>query len=165
MYLRESRAGRTFSSPGGNGPFEFANGISVWDALKQNAELKKAFDDNLAGRSKLHPVRWHDKYPAASKLEHISGRGPENVLIVDVGGNQGYDLISFQKQNPNLPGRLILQDLPETLARINLPLQCIETMAHDFFTPQPVRGESFRNPSQYSVDYTPEMTNVAEHTQ
>lgn len=35
----------------------------------------------------------------------------EAVLMVDIGGNQGHDLIGFHEAYPELPGRLILQDL------------------------------------------------------
>lgn len=98
--------------------------------------------DNLAVRSKIHPARWHDKYPAAAKLEGDLEKETEEVLVVDIGGNHGHDLISFHKQNPHLSGRLVLQDLLYTLARIDPHLQGIETMAHDFFKPQPIRGET-----------------------
>ena len=139
-YVKEHKAGHLQSSTE-SGPFEFTYGKSVWEALKTDPHLKKAFDDNLAGRSSLHPVRWHDKYPAASRLENGLVGGSDEVLVVDVGGNHGYDLVTFQDQNPHLLGRLVLQDLPETLSRIAQPLQRIEVMAHDFFTPQAIRGK------------------------
>ena len=133
-------------------PFTFAHGMPIWEAFKQDPRLKKAFDENLVGRSKLHPVRWHDKYPAAAELGRNPAKGTDDeVLVVDIGGSQGYDLMSFRKQNPHLPGRLIVQDLPETLARINSPLPGIEMMAHDFFTPQPIRGKISHFPLQSSL--------------
>ena len=66
--------------------------------------------------------------------------GEENVLLVDVGGNQGHDLKLFQKCKDDLPGSLILQDLPEAVKKLEKKLDGIEVMAYDFFTPQSIKG-------------------------
>lgn len=64
------------------------------------------------------------------------------VLIVDVGGGKGHVLKSIVDSHPGLRGRLILQDLPNVLPSKeelkDYPM--IETMAQDFFTPQPELG-------------------------
>jgi hypothetical protein len=62
------------------------------------------------------------------------------VLLVDIGGNQGHDLKLFQDQEPGLPGRLVLMDLPEVVNKITTPLNGIEVIPYDFFTPQPITG-------------------------
>lgn len=49
--------------------------------------------------------------------------------------------LSRERHN-DLPGRLILQDLPETINSIEKALPGIEPMIYDFFGPQPVIGES-----------------------
>ena len=67
--------------------------------------------------------------------------GREDVLIVDVGGSHGHDLIQFRERYLHLPGQVVLQDLPETISSIrNLPHEIL-AMAHNFFTPQPVVGK------------------------
>ncbi len=69
--------------------------------------------------------------------------GKEDVLLIDVGGSGGHDLIGFHKAHPSMPGRLILQDLPTTIQSLDsaaLAQQSIKPMGHDFFTPQPVHG-------------------------
>jgi hypothetical protein len=66
---------------------------------------------------------------------------PESVLMIDIGGSSGHDIIDFHKAFPNLPGRLVLQDLPSTIdviPRGTLP-KGIEPQGYDFFTPQPVK--------------------------
>jgi hypothetical protein len=63
-----------------------------------------------------------------------------DVLLVDVGGNQGHDLVRFRKKHPQAPGRLILQDLPAVVA--GHTDETIEAMAYSFLDPQPVKGES-----------------------
>ena len=69
--------------------------------------------------------------------------GKDDVLLIDVGGSGGHDLIGFHKAHPSMPGRLILQDLATTIQSLDssaLAQQGIEAMGHDFFTPQPVHG-------------------------
>lgn len=63
----------------------------------------------------------------------------EDVLLVDVGGGIGQDLLKFHAKNPDLRGRLILQDLPDVVNNAKVP-EYIEAMGHDFFTPQPIHG-------------------------
>jgi hypothetical protein len=67
----------------------------------------------------------------------------DDVLLIDVGGSGGHALMGFHKSHPEMPGRLILQDLPTTIQSLDagaLAQQSIEAMGHDFFTPQPVKG-------------------------
>ena len=72
-----------------------------------------------------------------------SDLGKEDVLMVDVGGSTGHDILGFSKAHPNISGRLILQDLAgniESADTKTLTAHKIEPMAHDFFTPQPVQA-------------------------
>jgi len=67
---------------------------------------------------------------------------PDAVLMVDVGGSHGHDIIGFHEAYPDLPGQLVLQDLPvqiEKIDRSTFPKE-IEATGHDFFTPEPVQG-------------------------
>ena len=83
---------------------------------------------------------WHELFPVTEQLSAGLRSEPHAVLIVDVGGSHGHDLIRFKKQYPSLPGRLILQDLPETINSLSGELSGIEPMAYNFFNPQPVKG-------------------------
>ncbi|KAK3679514.1 hypothetical protein LTR78_001075 [Recurvomyces mirabilis] len=83
--------------------------------------------------------RWYDTVP----VEEIFGTscGPSDVLLVDVGGNAGHDITKFHQANPNLQGKLILEDLPQTIESIDAKaIAPVEPLAHDFFTEQPVKG-------------------------
>lgn len=63
-------------------------------------------------------------------------------LVVDVGGNTGIDITYVLKALPDLPaGSLVLQDLPEIISRAKVDDK-ITAMVHDFFLPQPVKGET-----------------------
>ncbi|KAI1129770.1 S-adenosyl-L-methionine-dependent methyltransferase [Nemania abortiva] len=65
-------------------------------------------------------------------------------IFVDVGGSMGHQCIAVKQLYPELVGRVVLQDLPETIEKVKanpLPgMEGIEVHAHDFFTPQLVRG-------------------------
>ena len=71
--------------------------------------------------------------------------GESNVLLVDVGGNRGHDLVELRAKYPDLIGKMILQDLPDVVAHTSFEKddnRIIEAMPHDFFQPQPVRRMS-----------------------
>ena len=67
--------------------------------------------------------------------------GENDVLLVDVGGGRGHDLEALRARHPNLRGRLVLQDLPDTLKEVSEMENCFETCEYDFFTPQPIQGK------------------------
>lgn len=81
------------------------------------------------------------------------GDGEGAVLLVDVGGSTGHDLMDFCAAYPDLPGRLVLQDLPVVLKNAGRLDPRIDVVEHDFFTAQPVIGKIIphttlsRNPS------------------
>ena len=79
---------------------------------------------------------WFEFFPVEQKLRVQS---PSEVLLVDVGGCQGKDLQAFREKFPNLPGRLILQDLPHVVEAGEIP-SGIEAQGHSFFDKQPVKG-------------------------
>ncbi|MCJ1374872.1 hypothetical protein MMC20_006105 [Loxospora ochrophaea] len=65
--------------------------------------------------------------------------GDDEVLLVDVGGGRGETISKVRNQRPDLPGRIIVQDLPKEIEG-RVPAPGIEAMPHDFFTPQPIAG-------------------------
>ena len=65
------------------------------------------------------------------------------VLMVDVGGGSGHQCIALRQAHGDLKGRVVLQDLPGTIAMTDqgvLKQLNIEAQAHDFMTPQPIKG-------------------------
>lgn len=81
---------------------------------------------------------WWEFYPVEERLVAGFDKSKSDVLVVDVGGGRGHDLLSFSNGIKS-PGRLILQDLPEVIADVT-ETTAFESQAHDFFTPQPVHG-------------------------
>ena len=125
-----------------HGAFQTGHGTQLhfFEKLEQDPKKAVEFNNHMAGYS-LSRARWVD--PGCFPVRDVLGKpGPDTgVLLVDVGGGSGHDLALFKKQHAELPGRVILQDLPSVIesCRSSLPAG-IEAMAHDFFTPQPVKG-------------------------
>ena len=94
----------------------------------------------MGGRRK-EISEWFEIFPISDAFTKSLDQDPRAVLLVDVGGSHGHDLIQFKKRYPQLPGRLIVQDLPETLISLHTPSREIEWMEYDFFHPQPVQGK------------------------
>lgn len=95
-----------------------------------------AFHNHM--KFKTMTTKWYEAMPLDKILGNVD---PSEVLLVDVGGSIGHDLQGFHKAQSDRAGRLILQDLPAVVKSADVTqLGPVEIMAHDFFTPQPVRG-------------------------
>lgn len=114
-----------------------------FEYIQEDSRTLKQFANHMSTYSQGRPS-WMDNgfYSVQERL--LEGQTIEfnDPLLVDVGGSTGHDISEFRAKWPHAPGRLILQDRPEVIAKastLNLhPL--IEPMAHDFFTVQPVKG-------------------------
>ena len=93
-------------------------------------------------------ANWLDFYPLQEKLLNGFEGSDSSVMFVDVGGARGHEVEAIKKRFPDLPGKFILQDLPETIKQA-LPVPDMHVMAHDFFTEQPAKGESSIQLSPY----------------
>lgn len=81
-------------------------------------------------------------YPVKDRLIERMNVGGSSSALVDVGGGMGQTLEDFRVHVPEYTGELVLQDLPEVIEvarRQGLDAR-ISLQAHDFFTPQPVKG-------------------------
>lgn len=84
--------------------------------------------------------KWFEKVDVKSLFSNLK-TDKDAVLLVDVGGDSGIDTTRFHNAHPDIPGRLILQDLPGTIKQLDQDaLKPVEAMPHDFFTPEPVKG-------------------------
>lgn len=85
-------------------------------------------------------VPWFDVFPFEKEL----GQSTAPVAFVDVGGGFGHQChVLFSRFPKLLGGKIVLQDLKETLANIPPVFEGFEKMEHNFFTPQPVKGARF----------------------
>lgn len=130
-----------FRNPEGSLTSPFQHGhqtehrIFDWMA-KERTEVFRAFH-NYIYAIRAHRPHWLDLYPAAERL----GACPDSIFV-DVGGSRGIDLEKFRVGVPEFEGRLVLQEVPQAIeaARAAGLHPRLELQAHDFFTPQPVKG-------------------------
>jgi hypothetical protein len=119
-------------------PMQWAVGQSQFEWLASHPEQQKLFNSYMASRREGKPM-WFDVYP----VERLLGHGvpyEDTTFLVDVGGNKGHDLRKFRKQYGHLPGKLVLQDLPDVVKGVSDRDTAIDVMGHSFLDPQPVKG-------------------------
>lgn len=126
--------------------FEYTHGHpTIFGLLAEESgkgtEQKEAFDAYMASKrpAGTRMQQWFDIFPVGEKLADAR-EGEGEVLMVDVGGGPGQELVGLKERCSKLPGRFILQDLPITLNGIERLPSGVEKMPHDFFTPQPITG-------------------------
>ncbi|KAE8312558.1 S-adenosyl-L-methionine-dependent methyltransferase [Aspergillus transmontanensis] len=118
-------------------PMRWAVGQSQFEWLAQRKHHQALFNSYMSSRRQGKPS-WFDVYPV-ERLTHGALEHDDAVFLVDVGGNQGHDLIRFREKYPDVTGRLVLQDLPKVVASAPAGEQ-VEAMAYSFLDPQPVKG-------------------------
>lgn len=124
-----------------NTPWRFGARVDVpyftWLFQPGNEDHVRAFSHHMEFKAK------HQKWYEAIPIEGIfpADFDPQKVLMVDVGGSVGHDILGFHKAHPAQPGRLVLQDLAGQIDSLDAEaLKPVEGMVHDFFTEQPVKG-------------------------
>ena len=125
------------------GPFQYGHetDLNFWQWRSERPKLEQAFNNHMAGYRQGRPS-WMDDgfYPVRARLVQGMRQGKQEVAIVDVGGNMGYDLQELKQKHPDIPGRLVLQDRPEVIENAMGQEEGIESYAYDFFTEQPIKG-------------------------
>ncbi|KAL7755527.1 hypothetical protein ACKLNR_014625 [Fusarium oxysporum f. sp. zingiberi] len=106
--------------------------------IKDHPKNLKFFQDYMALRREPEHT-WLSVYPIT---EATKDWDPSKPVYVNMGGGVGHQCAQFKRLFPNVPGRVILQDLPYSMERA-LTTPGVENMAHNFFEPQPVVGAKF----------------------
>jgi hypothetical protein len=118
--------------------------LGFFGHVQQEPITAKRFNNHMGVYAQGRP-RWMDSgfYPVQEQLIDGVTIGGTDVLMVDVGGSFGHDLADFRRKWPHVPGRLVLQDLPEVVASVKDMHYSVDVMGYDFFTEQPVKGEDY----------------------
>jgi hypothetical protein len=99
--------------------FQHAAGTKLhyfkWIFQPGNEEQADAFHKHM--QFKTLTAKWYERVDVKQLLGGDVGK--EDVLLVDVGGDTGQDILGFHKHFPNLPGRLVLEDLPPTIKALD----------------------------------------------
>ncbi|KAF2772968.1 S-adenosyl-L-methionine-dependent methyltransferase [Teratosphaeria nubilosa] len=127
------------------GPYQQAHDIAGTSALdhwiKSNNGLASTHLSALMKRiqrARLHWTTWFSE----TNLFRSLPQNPDDPFLIDVGGALGHDLQALATAHPTRDLRFILQDLPPVIsaARKESLDPRIHLMAHDFFSPQPLRN-------------------------
>ncbi|KAM3065863.1 hypothetical protein ACMFMG_009913 [Clarireedia jacksonii] len=116
--------------------FNMSGPIFFW--LQTQPRLVGNFSDFMVGQRGDMPS-WLSRYPIE---EETKDWDPNKPVLVDVGGGFGHKCLEFRTEKPNIPGRVILQDLDHSIQNA-LPMKDVELEVHDFFTPQTVKGAKY----------------------
>lgn len=68
------------------------------------------FNDYMALRRQPQ-ISWLSVYPVARKVGNWNAEDMSRVIYVNIGGGIGHQCKQFKEKYPDLPGRVILQDL------------------------------------------------------
>ena len=123
-----------------NGIFQYTKGFrgSLFDYYDQHPVQGATFN-HMMGGVMAKQAGMLDIYPFEQLTDAQPVESP-TALLVDVGGNVGHDINKFLAKHPELAPRLVLQDRPDVVQIAKCP-STVQIMAHDFFTPQPVKGK------------------------
>ena len=125
-----------------NALFQYANNTSLnlFEWMQDHPEQLARFSATMSAATKLQAPSLEAALLSLLPTAQHDGQDAENeVLLVDVGGGRGDVLSSVRKRCAGLKGRFVVQDLPKEIEGRE-PVEGIEAMAYDFFTPQPVKG-------------------------
>ncbi|KAK2794397.1 hypothetical protein FQN51_000839 [Onygenales sp. PD_10] len=120
----------------------YKTNLSFFEYLGANPKTGTEFNHHMGAYRQGRPS-WmdHGFFPVEKQLIQGADTGDDAAFLVDVGGSLGHDLMEFHSKWSNAPGKLILQDLPHVVEEAKQKAdKYIETMVHDFFTEQPVKG-------------------------
>ena len=131
-------------TPGGaDGPYQAAHATKLpfFEWLVATPPHLQHFNSFMSAYRAGKP-NWYDFYPVAERLLDGFEASATDVLLVDVGGGRGHDMALFANKFKSRPGKIILQDREPVIAEVvagsnDLPFKA---QAHDFFTPQPIKG-------------------------
>lgn len=97
-HLPDYFSDRGWKSPGDayDGPFQYAirTDLHTFDYLATKPRLQQAFNTTMTLGHRRRAAPWFTYFPVNEKLSNTS---PSDVLLVDVGGGEGDDLIRFQE--------------------------------------------------------------------
>ncbi|KAI4090942.1 MAG: hypothetical protein LQ344_004470 [Seirophora lacunosa] len=126
------RTGYQAPSDPANGVFQYTKGWEgdAFDYFKAYPREGESFNHVIRGVM-ANQASWLDISPPydSARLE-VSSSATSNV---------GHDIERFKESHPETAARLYLQDRAEVIQRSKCP-DSVRKMAHDFFTPQPIKG-------------------------
>lgn len=145
QYLTQTAYKNPGSDTGSSTPFQFGNNtpLSFYQALAKDQKARSGFDYQMKQHIVMERARSQTGFASIFDFEGELGpliHSENDVALVDVGGSGGHVLEDVKKHLLNLKGRLILEELPETLQSVKVP-EGIEAVPYNFLkAEQPIKG-------------------------
>ncbi|KAF2644808.1 O-methyltransferase [Massarina eburnea CBS 473.64] len=137
-------------------PFQRAMGTEMtpFEWMKAHPEHLASLGHTMAFQRE---GQWFESYaPVSEETKTFAETGEEEkVLLVDVGGGFGQQASAFRKNFAEVKGRVVVQDIQQTLAHV-AKVEGVEFEAHDFFTEQPIKGAKYYYLRNILHDWTDE---------
>ena len=122
-------------------PFFLAKGTALFEWLRENTLSREGVFDSFMRPRRKQVLASHEVFPITEQIFGWSSLRSRCCTHSSMWAGVAAGISSDSKeQYPSLPGRLILQDLPETRESLGGEPGTVEPMAYDFYTPQPVKG-------------------------
>ena len=128
-YMKE--AGYKSPASVSDGPLQYAHQtkLASFEFWSSKPDTLEDFNNMMTGVRHSRPS-WIEWFPVRDRL--LKDYREDTVLLVDVGGGWGHDLVAFQKKHA-VKERLALQDLPHVIAGVHDLPPNVEAMDYDFF--------------------------------
>ncbi|KAJ5297875.1 S-adenosyl-L-methionine-dependent methyltransferase [Penicillium antarcticum] len=123
------------------GPFQqaYETKDAVWEWLEKRPEELARFNPFMEG-VRENRQHWVDWFPMQEQVLNGSSGSYDQPLLIDLGGGRGHDIAYFAARFPDVPGRLILEDISPVIDDTQKLDPKIERFKHDLLTPQPIKG-------------------------
>lgn len=132
-----------FKNPEGavNGPFNYAENFpeTIWVWFAQSPDGLDTCNTFMEADRGSRPS-WLEWFPVKEQLLDGYDASKGDVLLVDVAGGRGHDIQAFREKFPDVPGRLVVEDLPHVIDDIRNLDASIEKVKFNLFDPQPIKG-------------------------
>lgn len=150
LQLPSWYASRNFAEPTSleDGPFFATFKKTFWDSLRDDPAKHAAFSLSMEGVYEEDVIKSDAEF-IGRKLKQAADMQVsdlKDVLLVDIGGGTGHLLRTFRKLHRELPGMLVLQDRASVVEKVDLKMEGIDLIAHDFFDPQPIKCKIYLSP-------------------
>ena len=110
----------------------------LFEWLPKHPEYLNNYNLFMSGH-RVGRANWLEFFPLEEQIATTFDGGKDGILWVDIGGGRGHEVEAIKERYPYLPGRFILQDLPDTIKQA-LPVPGMEIVNHNFFMEQPIKG-------------------------
>ena len=119
-----------------------APGKAQYAIYVSKPESAKALGTLLAAMGVPKIYRIESVYPIRERLVHGFDESLQDALFVDIGAGNAHVVAGLRSAMPDLPGRMVAQDLPSVIAAVSGLPPGVEMQAYDFFTEQPIKCKS-----------------------